>query len=221
MMNFSIFSILPLILVSVVSLDLHAYNSLSIKRNYSVERSSKTLGLLSVHFQTSLTSEGLEAASETFESVSTDNGSIISRECVNQAVLGPFIQEEVTIKRERTQLLHQVSKNQSLVVVESEPVREGHPGCEKRSLVEKTQAFVTPFIQSTSFEFMHNKKTYGLILNWSQRSHFMNVTLSGDENRVVLDGLDLREWLNTSPQVNISVYERVGATLIFLETLKL
>lgn len=179
--------------------------------------SSKVLGLYLVSLKVGELPLPIEARPETIASIDRDNGQIVAMNCVTTAkfpevavmdlrLLGP----SAPVYQDRVLL--------DVVLANSYAMQSEDESCNASPLHELKSASVTS--QSWNFVIpmkLGNENVYlGLaVLPFSTR---LDVTVSGDENRMSLDWVDLfTPSFSRKATLNFSVYKQDGGTVTYLE----
>lgn len=178
---------------------------------------SKILGSYKVSMKVSELPLSIAAVPETIASIDRDNGQIESMNCVTSALFKDVATFSVTVYSP-SQIVSQKSGLVDVILSNSYSMQEPDESCNASPLHEITTASVASRFMYTEIPVQKNGETLVLSISTMAFLPLVDVTVSGDENRMSLDWVDLFTPNQFSkPTVNFSVSKRSAGSVSFLE----
>jgi hypothetical protein len=159
----------------------------------------------------------IEAVPKTFLSIDQDNGQILSMDCVTEARFEGIAEADVKVLSSTKPIFNE-TVSFGAAISDSYSAQDPSESCNTVSLNEITKGSI--FLSKNYLEIPVKTETETLILGISPFPFFglQPVTVSGDENRMSLDGVDIFTALQTNRSpVYFQVMRKQPGSVSFLE----
>lgn len=186
-------------------------------RFFNATFESKTLGTFQASLKVSELSLPIEAVPQTQANITRDNGQIVLMDCVTTARFQDVGQMNVKISNPQ-QILSTKTLPVEVLISNSYQMNDEEELCNTSSLQEIQKGHVATFQVHAEIPIQLNGETFYLSVSAIPFSSQIDVLVSGDENRMSLDWVDLFTTSNfQKPSLNYSVYKKSAGSVSFLE----
>lgn len=183
-------------------------------RHLNANFQSRILGSLQLNMKVSETTLPVDSRPTTWADIEKDNGQIIGMNCVTAAKFTDVARVNASISN-GSQVILQKNASFDVSVSDSYPMQSEHEVCNAVPLHEIEKAYVSNFFEAVQPVTVNGEVVY-LSISGMPFPSPLDVTVSGDENRISLDQADLFAGPR-KPMLNYSIYKRTGASTTYLE----
>lgn len=186
-------------------------------RFFNATFESKVLGSLQVSIKVTELPFSTEAVPETKSNIHRDNGQIVNMDCITTARFFEVARMNLKMMSPTQHLLDQ-TRSVDFSISNSYPMNDSEELCNTSSLTEVTKGRIAFYPLQSEVPVSVNGEILYMSISAMPFPQQIDVTVSGDENRMSLDWLDLFTVSDFyKPSFNYSVYKRINSSTTFLE----